>query len=101
MSPAWAICRDARRRAEVSQRELAARAGVSPSTVARIERGRVEPTLDLLLRLVHACGLELRMNLCTDDQPGTRRSNLVLDDRLVELHNLASFALEARRNMTG
>ena len=47
----------------LSQRQLAGRAGVPPSTIARIERGRVEPTLDLLMRVVKACGLDLRMRL--------------------------------------
>lgn len=100
MSPAWALCREARRRAGLTQRELAIQARVSPSTVARIERGRMEPTLDLLLRLVHACGLDIRMNLGPDDASSARRTALEFEARLTELHALSEFVLEARRNVT-
>lgn len=100
MSSAWALCREARRQANLSQRELAVRAQVSPSTVARIERGRVEPTLHLMLRLVHACGLDLRMRLtaeCLSTAPGR---GLDFEARLTELRNLSAMVLEARRNAT-
>ena len=54
--------REVRRRAGISQRTgLADR--VSPSTVARIERDRMEPTFDMLNRLVEACGCELRIRI--------------------------------------
>ena len=69
-SSAYAICREARRKAGISQRALAGRAGVSPSTVARIERGRMEPTFDLLTRLVDACGQELRIRITDIDWAG-------------------------------
>jgi transcriptional regulator with XRE-family HTH domain len=62
-SSAYAVCLLARRHARLSQRALAAATGVSPSTIARIEKGRMEPTVALLTRLVEACGLELRMAL--------------------------------------
>lgn len=97
MSPAWALCRDARRRAALSQRALAVRAGVSPSTVARIEKGRTEPTLDLLLRLVRACGLELRMRLEPDNGTALPRSGLDFEARLAEVRNLSALALDAGR----
>ena len=102
MSPAWTLCREARRRAGLSQRELAARAGVSPSTIARIERGRVEPTLDLLIRVVRACGLDLRMRLRPDDGTAAAvRRTLSFEERLEELHKLSAFVIEARRNRAG
>jgi transcriptional regulator with XRE-family HTH domain len=101
MSPAWTVCREARRRARLSQREVAARAGVSPSTIARIERGRVEPTLDLLLRVVRACGLELRMRLEPDDGSAVPRTDLDFESRLAELRNLSEFVIEARSNRGG
>jgi transcriptional regulator with XRE-family HTH domain len=62
-SPAYALCKQIRSRSGLSQRALAAAADVSPSTIARIERGRLEPRLDLLLRLVDAAGLSLRLVL--------------------------------------
>lgn len=51
--------RDARRRAAVSQRELARRTGVPQATISRIERGRVSPSTETLARLLDACGQEL------------------------------------------
>lgn len=48
-----------RRIADLSQRELARRAGVSQSTVARIEAGTVLPTLTMLDRLLAVANLEL------------------------------------------
>ena len=99
MSPAWALCRDARRRADLSQRALAERAGVSPSTVARIERGRMEPTLDLLLRLVHACGLELRMRLAPRVLADEPLPVVDIDARLEELKRLSMLTPEVRRGL--
>jgi transcriptional regulator with XRE-family HTH domain len=48
-----------RRHAGLSQRALAAKAGVSAATVARIETGSVDPTLATLLRLLAAAGVTL------------------------------------------
>ncbi|MEO7443537.1 MAG: helix-turn-helix transcriptional regulator [Acidimicrobiales bacterium] len=45
-----------RRRAGLTQRELAAITGVAQPTVARIERGREMPRVDTLDRLLRACG---------------------------------------------
>ena len=51
----------ARRGAGLTQRELAARAGVPQSAIARIERGKQIPRSDTLQRLLEACGFELRL----------------------------------------
>jgi transcriptional regulator with XRE-family HTH domain len=56
----------ARRRAGLSQRELAERAGVPQPSISRIERGQVSPTVDTLERLIRACGMELE----PIDRPG-------------------------------
>jgi DNA-binding XRE family transcriptional regulator len=50
---------------EISQRELARRAHVSPDTVSQLERGVAQPTLDTLLRLqagLNLPSLELLLN---------------------------------------
>jgi predicted nucleotidyltransferase len=47
---------EARQNAGLSQRELAHRAGVPLSTVGRIERGTVSPTVQTLERLAEALG---------------------------------------------
>lgn len=51
-----------RRRAGLTQRELALRARVAQPAIARIESGRVIPRVDTLTRLLSACdfGFELR-----------------------------------------
>jgi len=59
MEPANAL-RTARRRARLTQRELAARASVAQPTVARIERGKEDPRVSTLQRLLAECGDELR-----------------------------------------
>jgi transcriptional regulator with XRE-family HTH domain len=53
------VLRQARRRAGLTQRELAARAGVSQSVVGRIESGAVIPRVDTLDRLLAAAGQAL------------------------------------------
>lgn len=49
----------ARRRADLSQRELAERLGVSHSLVARIETGDIVPTTAMLCRIMAMAGLRL------------------------------------------
>ena len=49
----------ARRRAGLTQRELARRAGVPQPSISKIERGVISPTVDTLERLLRACGMEL------------------------------------------
>jgi predicted transcriptional regulator len=46
----------ARRRAQLTQRALALRAGVAQPTVARIEVGSEVPRVDTLDRLLRVCG---------------------------------------------
>jgi predicted transcriptional regulator len=50
------ILRQARKRAGLTQRDLAIRAGVAQPVVARIESRGVVPRLDTLDRLLSACG---------------------------------------------
>lgn len=49
----------ARRAAGMSQRALAARAGVPQSTVGRIEAGLMDPRVSTLERLLRECNAEL------------------------------------------
>ena len=49
----------ARRRAGLTQRELARRAGIPQPSISKIERSVVSPTVDTLERLLRACGMEL------------------------------------------
>jgi transcriptional regulator with XRE-family HTH domain len=49
----------ARRRAGLSQRELARRSGVPQPSISKIERGVISPTVDTIERLLRAAGMEL------------------------------------------
>lgn len=50
----------ARRKANLSQRELGRRAGATQATISRIEEALVSPRFDTLERLLEACGFELQ-----------------------------------------
>jgi len=57
------LLRDLRRKAGLSQRALAAAAGVPQPTIAEIEGGRREPSLSLLSRLAEATGQVVTVGL--------------------------------------
>jgi len=59
MSMAGRMVREARRRANLTQRQLSAKAGIPQETIARIERGRVDPRIGTIDRLLEACGYGL------------------------------------------
>jgi transcriptional regulator with XRE-family HTH domain len=55
--------RTARRRAGLSLRALARRAGTSHATVAAYEAGRKVPSVDTMQRIVRAAGLSVEVEL--------------------------------------
>ena len=57
----------ARRRAGLTQQELAERLGVAPGTVGRWERGVVEPRFQVVQEAVGACGLDLVLEFANAD----------------------------------
>jgi predicted nucleotidyltransferase/DNA-binding XRE family transcriptional regulator len=69
---AAALIRDARRRAGLTQVQLAARAGVTQSVISTYENGRREPSLAGLQRLVLAAGFQAEIDL----QPVSTRESL-------------------------
>lgn len=99
MSMAGRMLRDARARARLTQRQLAAKSGIPQETIARIERGRADPRLNTLDRLLEACefGLEVvpRLGIGIDRTqiyellkltPSERLALAITDDRnFVEL----------------
>ena len=54
--------RGARHDCNMTQRELAQIAGVAHSTIARIENGDVEPSLDTLHKIADALGAKLNVS---------------------------------------
>jgi transcriptional regulator with XRE-family HTH domain len=60
MSPSVLI-RNARKRAGLTQSQLAERAGVAQSVIARLERGGGNPTFETLERVLHAAGHRLEL----------------------------------------
>lgn len=98
------LLRTARRRAALTQRELARRAGTSQSVVARIEQGRTDPSTSNLARLLAAAGFELRADLwlapVADSymlEDVARILALAPEERLREVRNISRFESAARR----
>ena len=98
------LVREARSRAGLTQRELAARAGTSQSVVARIEAGQTRPGSGTLRRLLEAAGLELRVELVPLPVAEThmledvaRILALTPEQRLCEVGNVSRFESAARR----
>lgn len=57
------ILRQLRRDSGLTQRELAAKAGVPQSTIAEVEAGRREPSLTLLSRITESAGWSIAVRL--------------------------------------
>lgn len=95
-----ALIREARRRAGLTQAELARRVGTTQSAVARIERGRTDPSLHRVRAIVRACGLDLGTTLAPADDAdwSVARSNLALslDDRVRQHRAALRFARAGR-----
>ena len=98
------LVREARQRARLSQRALAARAKTTQSVVARLESGVTDPRSETLSRILGAAGYEVRCELgrvpvveshMLDDVP--RILSLTAEQRLVEIANLTAFEASVRR----
>lgn len=109
-----ALLRAAREGANVSQRELAARAQVTQATVARIESNAANPSVQTLQRLLNAVGCGLKVEPLAVAEPDAAieaykrdvdRTLLVEQlrktpaQRARDLVALATLADEARRGM--
>lgn len=102
---AWAILREARALAGLSQRELGARAGVAQSEVARIESGRQEPRFARLEELLRAAGYDLKIELVPHDTHDEQLIEQMLDlspeERLGSLEAQGDFFAGAREVSRG
>jgi transcriptional regulator with XRE-family HTH domain len=87
MSMAGRMVREARARAGLTQRQLSAKVGVPQETIARIERGRVDPRVKTLDRLLEACGYGLetmpRLGIGIDRTQIQERLSVPMERRLV------------------
>jgi transcriptional regulator with XRE-family HTH domain len=97
------LLREARRRAGLSQAELARRAGKPTSVIGRWERNEVKPSLETLRDLVEACGLELAFRLQEADREQdeviSASLRLTPSQRLGQLEAAADFILRGRRKL--
>jgi transcriptional regulator with XRE-family HTH domain len=98
------LIRQARRRANLTQTELAAKVATTQSAVARWERGASHPSVERLQSLVEACGLELQLGLTprNEDELAVLRRNLSLsiDERVARVVQLHRFLEAGRSAMT-
>jgi transcriptional regulator with XRE-family HTH domain len=67
------VIREARLLARLSQYDLADRAGVPRPSVARWERGAVEPGFDTVRRLLRSCGFDLSLVRYEPDESAEAR----------------------------
>jgi transcriptional regulator with XRE-family HTH domain len=74
----------ARRRAGISQRQLAERLGCRQATIARWERDDRHPSLDETQAAVRACGFDLAVNLVAEDRSWWPQIAVQLDRTPVE-----------------
>jgi transcriptional regulator with XRE-family HTH domain len=84
------LVREARKRAGLTQSELAARAGTTQSAIARLESGQPDVSLDDVIRLVRLCGLDVEIAIVPRD-----------DSDMAQAQRLASLTGQQRieRNM--
>ena len=96
------LVREARRRAGLTQRELAERAGTTQSAIARLESGRSSPSLEQVERLMRLSGFQLLVELAPYDDSdivqAEARLRLSPDERLAELNAGLQLADELRRS---
>lgn len=69
----------------MSARDLAAKSGVSTSTVTRIERGEINPTVATLERLLDASGSQLVVTVRPCPRPPTLAALQVLRNEIIEV----------------
>lgn len=66
MSRSGDALREVRRRAGLSQKELARRSGIASTLISAYENGRRVPSGDALIRLIEACGGSLDLTTTVD-----------------------------------
>ena len=103
------LVREARRRAGLTQVQLAEKAGTTQSAIARLESGRTDPTFGQLQKLLEACGFSLLVWLDPYDDSDRWQAQAVLDtpveerlDRLADVVEVwTGLREEAQRQLAG
>jgi transcriptional regulator with XRE-family HTH domain len=94
------LVREARKRAGISQAELARRAGTTQSAVARLETGRNSPSFEQVERLMRLCGFLLIVELAPYDDSDIVQAEANLrtspGKRVQRMESVARFARELR-----
>jgi y4mF family transcriptional regulator len=63
LNPIGQAIRDRRKELGITQPHLAELAGISTNTLYKLEKGQGNPTLDVLTKLAHVLGLELKLEV--------------------------------------
>lgn len=99
------LVREARRRAGLTQRELAERAGTTQSAVARLESGRTRPSFDTVLRMIRLCGFRLDVALDPYDDSDLAQAEallrLTVDERVDRVAAVVGRLTELRDEVRG
>jgi len=95
------LIREARKRAGLTQADIARRLGTTQSAVARWEKGAASPRFKTLERVARACGLELAVPLVTPEAPDrdqiAERLRCTPKQRLDYLRDMIAFEKRAHR----
>src|SRR5947209_8688798 len=73
------LVREGRKRAGLTQKDLAERAGTTQSAIARLESGRSTPSLETVERLLRLCGFQLIVELAPVDASDARQAESLAD----------------------
>lgn len=97
------LVRQARRRADLTQKELAERAATTQSAIARLESGRTSPGFDQVLRLIRLCGFRLDVALDLYDDSDVAQAEALLqmpvEERMDYLVDVVEWFRDARAAM--
>jgi predicted transcriptional regulator len=100
MTETSTLIRESRRRAGLTQVELARRLGTTQPVISRWERGGDEPRLSTLTRILRACGRRLVLSVETDDVDRAQiRAHLAMTpaQRLAAVTNVSRTLATSRR----
>jgi transcriptional regulator with XRE-family HTH domain len=96
------LVKEARKRAGLTQAQLAERAGTTQSVISRLERGATTPSMETISGLVRACGFDLEVRLAQHDDSehdwSIAQMNLTLSptQRVRQVEAWVNFVEEAR-----